>query len=261
MSASGRGRLPTCEVRIRRSLRFIVSPPSRARSSRPPQDIARNTWPKFPVVPANGPPEARLRLELPIAPYTGLSRYRENAPPSLETDSFERDRGSNPSPSSEESGTNYPAARGGSAFCPPECRHLSVKIPFERACSRGTRMCRDVIVQRPGDCDADTRPIHHLDRYGLAGRQPSRAHHRSGAQGVWPGAEYGPGPRRSYRRRPAVPPTGPSPWPRSDRDLVARCRGRLRRIAHCPRRDWALAAFPEIAVNHGGSLCRSGRRY
>ena len=42
-----------------------------------------------------------------------------------------------------------------------------------------------------------------------------------------------------------------------DLDLVARCRGRLRRIAHCPRGDWALAAFPEIALNHGSSPCRS----
>jgi hypothetical protein len=56
----------------------------------------------------------------------------------------------------------------GSAFCPPECRHLAAKIPFDRACSRGTRICRDAIVQKPGDCDAVTRPIHHLDRYGLA---------------------------------------------------------------------------------------------
>ena len=30
---------------------------------------------------------------------------------------------------------------------------------------------------KPGDCDAVTRPLHHLDRYGPAGRQPRGAHH------------------------------------------------------------------------------------
>src|SRR5437773_1379637 len=75
------------------------------------------------------------------------------------------DREFDPLPSSEESRTIYPAARRDSAFCPPKCRHLAVKIPFDRACSRGTRICWDAIVQKPGDCDAGTRPIHHLDRY------------------------------------------------------------------------------------------------
>ena len=79
----------------------------------------------------------------------------------------------------------------------------------------------------------------------------------SGPQGVRPGAEYGTGPRRSYCRRPAVPPAGASPWPRSDRDIVAECRGRFRRIAHCPRGDLALPAFRQIVVTHGSSLCRS----
>src|SRR6516162_5694291 len=120
---------------------------------------------------------------------------------------------------------------------PTECRHLAVNTPFDRACSRGTRICWGCDSPKPGDCDAVTRPIYHLDRYGPAGRQPRGAHHHSGAQGVRPGAEYGTGPRRSDRRRPAVPPAGPSPWPRSDLDLVARCRGRLRRIAHHPRGD------------------------
>src|SRR5215470_18987074 len=80
---------------------------------------------------------------------------------------------------------------------------------------------------KPGDCDAVTRPLHHLDRYGPAGRQPRGADHHSAAQGLRSGAEYGTGPRRSYRWRPAVPPTGPSPRPRSDLDLVARYRDRL----------------------------------
>src|ERR1700730_3277237 len=70
MSASGRGRLPTCEVRIRRSLRFIVSPPFRVSTLvYCLQDIAcMYRVAQIPLVLADDPPD----------PFAWSGRERKN---------------------------------------------------------------------------------------------------------------------------------------------------------------------------------------